>query len=52
MLVARTVDLTNAAMRRLLCLLSGHKPGLPIMVMGIEMRVCARCSHTVSSRRI
>jgi hypothetical protein len=30
-------------MRRLLCLLAGHKPGKPTVIMGLQVRTCTRC---------
>jgi hypothetical protein len=41
------VDTFKAAMRRLLCLLTGHKPGKPTVVMGMSVRSCVRCHGTL-----
>jgi hypothetical protein len=43
----RTVDRVRAAMRRLLCFLVGHKPGKPVVTMGIWVRTCERCGSTI-----
>ena len=43
----RTVDRVTAAMRRLLCLLVGHKPGKPVDVMGLQVRNCSRCGRAL-----
>ena len=31
--------------QRLLCFLTGHKPGKRVVVTGIHVRVCARCGR-------
>jgi hypothetical protein len=35
---------------RLLCFLTGHQPGQPFRLLGIELRSCRRCGGAVSGR--
>lgn len=34
-------------MRRLLCFLTGHKPGKRVIITGIQVRTCTRCGRAV-----
>jgi len=42
----RRPDTVRATMRRLLCFLTGHNPGNPVVIMGLQVCTCTRCART------
>ena len=46
-MISKRPSLPTRAWQRVLCFLTGHKPGRPTVVIGMDVHSCVRCGRPV-----